>query len=51
MPDEGLPPRQLRPELRKPTARDPALHRKRDALEVEGRDRALPALPVDANVT
>jgi len=51
MPDARLPPRQRGTELQWLTQRDPALHGKRDAPKVEGRDGALPAEPLAANAT
>ena len=48
-PDERLPPRETRTELRRRTARPPELHGQRNALEIERCYPALPPLPTNAD--
>ena len=50
-PDQGLPPRKLRPELNGPTQRQPQLHWLSDAPIVEARNPRLPTQPRCANPT
>ena len=48
-PDERLPPRETRTELRRTTRRAPELHRQANALEIERSNPALPLLPTNAD--
>ena len=48
-PDEGLPPRETRTELRRTTARPPPLHGQRNALEIEPSNPTLKTLPTNAD--
>ena len=48
-PDERLPPRETRTELRRATARTPELHGQRHALEIERCYPALEPLPTNAD--
>jgi len=46
-PDQRLPPRETRTELRRTTARTPELHGQRNTLEIEGRHPTLKPLPTN----
>jgi len=48
-PDQRLPPRETRPELRRTTSRTPPLHRQRNALEIEPGNATLKPLPTNAD--
>lgn len=48
-PDERLPPRETRTELRRTTARPPPLHRQTNALEIERSNPTLELLPTNAD--
>ena len=48
-PDERLPPRETRTELRGTTARTPELHGQRNALEIERSNPTLQLLPTNAD--
>jgi hypothetical protein len=48
-PDERLPPRETRTELRRTTARTPELHGQRNALEIEPSNPTLEPLPTNAD--
>src|SRR5512143_4110035 len=48
-PNERLPPRKTRTELRRTTARPPPLHRQRNALEIEPGNATLKTLPTNAD--
>ena len=48
-PDERLPPRETRTELRRTTARTPELHRQTNAMEIECSDPTLKPLPTNAD--
>jgi len=48
-PDERLPPRETRTELRRTTCRPPPLHRQRNTLEIERSDPTLETLPTNAD--
>jgi len=48
-PNEGLPPRETRTELRGTTSRTPELHGQANAMEVKRCNPALPPLPTNAD--
>src|SRR5512136_2883344 len=48
-PDQRLPPRETRTELRRTTSRPPPLHRQTDTLEIERSDPTLELLPTNAD--
>ena len=48
-PNQGLPPRETRTELRRTTGRTPPLHRQRNALEIEPSNPTLETLPTNAD--